>query len=61
MSIRTAEEYREEARRVREMAVHMDRADMREAVHEIADLYEGLADGIEALARRQAPSGTGGG
>jgi hypothetical protein len=59
MSIRTAEEYREEARRVREMAAHMDRLDIRQMVHEIADLYERLAEGTEKLVRRQAPSGTG--
>jgi hypothetical protein len=59
MSIRTAEEYREEARRVREMAAHMDRLDMREVVREIADIYERLAESAEKLVPRQAPSGTG--
>jgi hypothetical protein len=55
MAIKSPGEYREEARRVREMVAHMTREDMRQTAHEIADLYERLADDVEALARREAP------
>jgi hypothetical protein len=37
------------------MVAHMTREDMRQTAHEIADLYERLADDVEALARREAP------
>ena len=57
MPIKTPEEYRAEARRVRAMAEDMDRTEMRQTVHEIADLYERLAENVETVLLRQAPSG----
>jgi hypothetical protein len=57
MPVKLPEEYREEARRVRAMADDMDRAELRQTVHEIADLYERLAENVETVLVRQAPSG----
>lgn len=57
MRLKTPEEYREEARRVRAMVHDMDQAEMRQVVHEIADLYERLAENLETVLLHQAPSG----
>jgi len=44
---RTAEELRAEARRVRDLAQHISREDMRGSMLEIADLYEEAARRLE--------------
>ena len=48
--MKTAEGYREEARRVRELALEMPAAAIQAALREVAASYEGLAHSAETLA-----------
>ena len=54
MSIRSPDEYREEARRMRAMAVQVSRDDMRQTLLEIAHLYEAMARQAKMLIDQKA-------
>ena len=47
---KSAEEYREEARRVQELAQEMPAPEIQAALREVAASYEGLAHAAETLA-----------
>jgi len=57
VSTKSPQDYREEGRRVRALAEQISRADMRQTVLEIADLYERLA-GQAGMLSNQDPTKT---
>ena len=57
MTVRTPDEYRADARRIREQAQQADRDDLQQTLLDIAILYERMAEHVEKLAKQQAPKG----
>ena len=53
---KSAEEYRQEARRLRGLAMEMPAREMRVALREVAASYEGLAHAAETLAALDTPN-----
>jgi hypothetical protein len=50
-----AQFYRAEANRLHEKAVNMDSPEIRQALEDIANQYELLAEGLESAAKRSLP------
>ena len=50
-----AQFYRTEAKRLREKAVNMDSPEIRQALEDIANQYELLAEDLESTAKRSPP------
>jgi hypothetical protein len=53
VTVRSPEEYRAVARRIRAQMLQVDREDLRETMLEIARLYERMADQVEKVAKEQ--------
>jgi hypothetical protein len=53
VTVRSPEEYRAVARRIRGQMLQVDREDLRETMLEIARLYERMADQVEKVAKEQ--------
>jgi hypothetical protein len=57
MTVRTPDEYRADACRLREQGQQADREDVRQTLLDIAKLYERMAEQVEKLVQQQAPKG----
>ena len=55
MTVRTPDEYRADAQRLREQGQQADREDVRKTLLDLARLYEKMAEHVEKLAKQQAP------
>jgi len=54
VTIRSPEEYRADAQRIRDKARQVDRDDLRTTMLEIAQLYENMAVHVEKITKQQA-------
>jgi hypothetical protein len=57
VTVRSPEEYRAVAQRIRERAQQVDREELRTTMMDIAKLYDQMAGQVEKLAKQQAPKG----
>jgi hypothetical protein len=57
MTVRTPDEYRADAPRLREQGQQADREDVRKTLLDLARLYEKMAEQVEKLEKQRASKG----